>query len=254
MPFEKNEFLLVDYTMKVKETGELVDTTIADVAKKEGKYESDRVYEPVLVIVGEKRLIQGFEEDIEKNGEVGVERTIEVPPEKAYGRRDPRKVRTLSARELLRAGITPEVGKVIEYGNSVGVIKSVSGGRVLVDFNHPLAGRTMVITYRVVKKIEDPAEKIRHLLHRRLKRVPLEKFRVELRNDGKTALVEIPPEAFLERDLQIAKAIVAEEVYRYIGSIDTVVYQEKYTRKKGEEPSKKEESSGKSDELPDAEK
>ena len=236
MPFSKNDFLLVEYTIKVKETGELVDTTNAEIAKKEGKFEADRVYEPILVIVGEGRLIKGFEEDIEKNGEVGVERTVEIPPEKAYGKRDPRKVRTISARELLRAGITPEVGKVIEYGNSVGVIKSVSGGRVLVDFNHPLAGRTLVVTYKVVRKLEEPAEKIQYLLHRRLKRAPPEKFRVEIRDGDRTAVVEIPREVFLERDLQIAKAIVAEEVYRYIGSIDTIVYQERYQRRREEKP------------------
>ncbi len=224
MAIPKNSFVLIDYVLRIKDTGELVDTTMEDVAKKEGKYDPNKVYEPLLVIVGEGRVLKGLEEHIESSGEVGKEFEIEIPPEKAYGPRDPSKVRIFNARDLLRNGIVPEVGKTVEIGNAVGVIKAVSGGRVLIDFNHPLAGKTLVCKYRIVKVVEDDVEKVRHLLHRRYKRVPLDKFQVELDRDGGEVRVVTPREILLDRDLQLVKALVAEEIYRYLSYVKKVTY------------------------------
>ncbi len=224
MAIPKNSFVLIEYTLKVKDTGELIDTTIEDVAKKEGKYSPDRVYEPLLVIVGEGRVIKGLEEHIEQHGEVGKEFEIEIPPEKAYGERDPKKVKVFNARDLLRNGIVPEVGKTVEIGNAVGVIKSISGGRVLIDFNHPLAGKTLICKYRIIKVIEDDVEKIKHLLHRRYKRVPLDRFDVSVDKDKGEVRIVTPREILLDRDLQLVKAIVAEEIYRFLEGYNKVVY------------------------------
>ncbi|MEM2201624.1 MAG: FKBP-type peptidyl-prolyl cis-trans isomerase [Ignisphaera sp.] len=94
MPIPKNSFILIDYELRTKDTNELIDTTIEEIAKKENKYEAERVYEPLLVIVGENRVIQGLEEHIETSAEPNKEYEIVVPPEKAYGLRDPSKVKT----------------------------------------------------------------------------------------------------------------------------------------------------------------
>ncbi len=230
MAIPKNTFVLIEYTIRVKDTNELVDTTLEDVAKKEGRYDPEKVYEPILVIVGEGRLIPGFEEHIEQSGEVGKGLTVEIPPEKAYGARDPSKVKVLNARELLRSGIVPEVGKIIEIGGNVGVIRAISGGRVLVDFNHPLAGKTLICTYKIVKILEDDIEKIRYLLHRRYRRIPPDRFTVVIDENERRVTIEIPREIYFDRDIQIVKALVAEEIYKYIGKYDTVVYIEKFRR------------------------
>lgn len=230
MAISKNTFILVDYIIRVKDTNELIDTTIEEIAKKENKYDPERVYAPVLVIVGEGRLIPGFEEHIENSGEVNKEFTIEIPPEKAYGHRDPSKVKILNARELLRNGVVPEVGKVVEIGGSIGVIRAISGGRVLIDFNHPLAGKTLLCTYKILKVIEDDVEKIRYLLHRRYRRMTPERFVVVTDENEKKVMIELPREIYFDKDLQIVKALVAEEIYRYIGKYDTVIYVEKFSR------------------------
>ncbi len=224
MAIPKNTFVLIEYTLRVKDTGELVDTTSEELAKKEGKYSPDKVYEPLLVIVGEGRIIKGLEEHIEQQGEVGKEFEIEIPPEKAYGERDPGKVKIFNMRELLRNGIVPEVGKTVEIGNAVGVVKAISGGRVLIDFNHPLAGKTLVCRYKILRVIEDDAEKVKHLLHRRYKRVPLDKFAVEIDKEKKEVKVVTPREILLDRDLQLVKALVAEEIYRFLGDYQRVTY------------------------------
>ncbi|MEL9940259.1 MAG: FKBP-type peptidyl-prolyl cis-trans isomerase [Ignisphaera sp.] len=230
MAIPKNSFILVDYVIRAKETGELIETTIEEIAKKENRYEADRIYEPLLVIVGENRIIQGLEEHIENFGEVGKELQVEVPPEKAYGVRDPSKVKIVGMRELLKNNIVPEVGKTVELNGQIGIVKAVTGGRVLIDFNHPLAGKTLLCTYKIVKVVEDDAEKIKHLLHRRYRRVPVERFNVSIDQNSNSVTIEIPKEILLDRDLQLVKAIVAEEIYRFIGKYNTVVYVERFER------------------------
>jgi peptidylprolyl isomerase len=230
MPIPKNSFVLVDYELRIKDTKELVDTTIEDVAKKENKYEPDKVYEPLLVIVGENRVIKGLEEHIENSAEPNKDYEIEIPPEKAYGQRDPSKVRIYSLKTLIQKNVVPEVGKTIEIDGQIGIVKAISGGRVLIDFNHPLAGRTFICKYRVVKILEDVAEKVKWLLHRRYRRVPLERFNVVVDADKKNITIELPRELYLDRDLQLVKALVTEEIYRYIGDYKTVIFVEKYEK------------------------
>ncbi|MEM1526896.1 MAG: FKBP-type peptidyl-prolyl cis-trans isomerase [Ignisphaera sp.] len=230
MPIPKNSFILIDYELRTKDTNELIDTTIEEIAKKENKYEAERVYEPLLVIVGENRVIQGLEEHIETSAEPNKEYEIVVPPEKAYGLRDPSKVKTYNLRALLQRNIAPEVNKTVEIDGQIGIVKAVSGGRVLIDFNHPLAGKTILCRYKVVKVIEDATEKVKWLLHRRYRRSPLDRFNVSVDQDKKAITIELPKELYLDRDLQLVKALIVEEIYRYIGDLKTVVYIEKYEK------------------------
>jgi len=229
MPFSKNDFILVDYTLTIKESGEVIETTNADEAKKYNIFKPDEVYEPLLVIIGEGRVVEGFEEALSKS-DVGKEEVIEVPPEKAYGPRDPNKVRVIPLREFVRAGITPEVGKVVEIGGNLGIVRSVSGGRVIVDFNHPLAGKTLVYKFKIIKKIDDFIEKIKHLLHRRLKKISVDKFSVEFSKGEGRVTIELPREAYFMENIQVIKRIVAEELFRLFEDVKSVVYVEKYVR------------------------
>ncbi|MEM2390105.1 MAG: peptidylprolyl isomerase, partial [Ignisphaera sp.] len=158
------------------------------------------------------------------------ELTIEIPPEKAYGSRDPSKVRIVSIRELVKNNIVPEVGKTVDIGGQIGIVKAVTGGRVLVDFNHPLAGKTLICSYRIVKVVEDDVEKIKLLLHRRYRKIPTERFNVSINTNDNSITIELPREIHLDRDIQIVKALVAEEIYRYIGKYTTITYIERYSR------------------------
>lgn len=225
MPFDKGDFILVHYTAKVKESGELIDTTLEEVAKKENLYREDKVYEPLLVILGEHRVVAGLEEELEKM-DVGEEKVVEVSPSKAYGERDPSKVKTVSLREFSRRGITPRPGEIVEIGGLPAVIRSVSGGRVTVDFNHPLAGKTIIYEVKVVSKIENVNDKLKHLVHRRLKTIPLDSLKVRIMKG--TARVHLPKEAYLLEDLQYAKQAIARDVEKYLGEISKLEFIESY--------------------------
>ncbi len=229
MPLKEKDFVLVEYTMRVKDTGEVIETTSEEVAKSSGIYREGDVYGPKLMIIGEGRYVRGFEEAV-ASSEVGEEKTVEVEPSKAYGDRDPNKVKILSLRELAKLNIVPEPGKAIEIGGAVGIVKSISGGRVVVDFNHPLSGKTLVFTYKVVKRLEDPVEKIKHLMLRRSRRLSAEKLVVRISQDMLKVEIETPEEAILAEDLQIFKRTVAEDIFKYFPEVKQVVFIDNFFR------------------------
>lgn len=229
MPLKERDFVLVEYTVRVKDTGEVIETTSEDVAMSSGVYREGEVYGPKLLIVGEGRYVKGFEEAV-TSSEVGDEKTIEVEPSKAYGERDPGKVKILSLRELAKLNITPEPGKAIEIGGAIGVVKSISGGRVVVDFNHPLSGKTLVFTYKVVKKLEDPVEKVKHLIIRRSRRLNPEKLVVRISQDMIRVEIETPEEIVLAEDLQVFKKTVADDIFKYLPEVKQVVFIDSFFR------------------------
>lgn len=239
MPLQKGDFVLVDYVMRVKDTNEIIDLTIEDVAKKEKIYREDGVYEPALVILGEGWILRGIEEELYKM-DVGESKVIEVTPDKGFGERDPSKVKIVNARELTKRGITPRVGARVELDDGVAIIRRAEGGRVILDYNHPLAGRTITCEIKVVRKVEDVKERIRELVHTRIKRVDKEKFKIDVSGDG-VATVEIPPEAFTYEGLQYAKRGVALDIGRYIPGISTVKFVEVYASRQVKVERKEEE-------------
>ncbi|MDI9620209.1 MAG: FKBP-type peptidyl-prolyl cis-trans isomerase [Candidatus Nezhaarchaeota archaeon] len=227
MAFQKGDFLLVDYVMKVKDTNEVVDLTVEEIAKKEKVYREDGIYEPALVILGEGLIIKGVEEELYKM-DVGESRIVEVPPDKAFGERDPNKVKIVNARELAKRGIAPKLGARVETEDGLAIVRRAEGGRVVLDFNHPLAGRTIVCELKVVKKVDETKEKVKELIHARIKRIDKEKFKVEFPEPG-TLIIEVPPEAYTYDGLQYAKRGIALDVARYLKDINTVKFVEAYT-------------------------
>ncbi|MEM1610398.1 MAG: FKBP-type peptidyl-prolyl cis-trans isomerase [Sulfolobales archaeon] len=229
MPLKERDFVLVEYTVRVKDTGEVIETTSEEIAKNSGIYREGDVYGPRLMIIGEGRYVRGFEEAV-ASSEVGEEKTVEVEPSKAYGDRDPNKVKILSLRELAKLNIVPEPGKAIEIGGAVGIVKSISGGRVVVDFNHPLSGKTLVFTYKVMKKLEDPVEKIKYLMLRRSRRLSAEKLVVRISQDMIKVEIETPEEVILAEDLQIFKRTVADDIFKYFPEVKQVVFIDSFFR------------------------
>ncbi len=119
----------------------------------------DKVTEenPLPVVVGTGELLKGLEEVL-KDMKPGEEKTVELPPEKAFGERDPNKIAIIPLREFQKRNITPYPGLVIEADGMRGRVLSVSGGRVQVDFNHELAGKTVIYKVKVLKELKDPVE------------------------------------------------------------------------------------------------
>ena len=227
MPINNGDFLLVNYTLKVKETDETVGTTIESVAKETKLYHGEEKYEPYFVVVGEGWVPKGLDEAFAAF-EVGKANTVELPPEKAYGARDPKKVRLVPLRKFTAEGLSPVPGLQVNIDGKVAQVRAVGAGRVQVDYNHPFAGKTLIYDVTVEKIVETDEEKVRNLLHKRLPSVEEGKFGVNMEN-GKLQ-VEIPEEAFFLEGLQVAKQTVTADVGKFFPKIETVAFIETFKK------------------------
>ena len=95
----KGTLIYVNYTAKVKDTGEAIESTVEEEAKKLNIYDSERRYEPRLVSVGEDWVLKGLDEQISKM-DSGERKTVELAPEKAWGDRDPSLLRMIPIRKF----------------------------------------------------------------------------------------------------------------------------------------------------------
>ncbi|MEM1599200.1 MAG: peptidylprolyl isomerase [Sulfolobaceae archaeon] len=228
--FKNNDFIYIEYTAKIKDSGELVDTTSEEEAKKANIYDENKTYGPKLVILGENRLIKGLEEAL-YNFNLNEEKEIEIPPEKAYGERDNSKIKIVSLGELKRQGITPAPNKVLRLSDgSFAIIRSVSGGRVVLDLNHPLAGKTLVYKIKVVKVLENPKDKISALIERRFSSKYINSFSLELDDNKKELQIELPKELYLMEDLQLNIYSLAYEILTYVIPDYTIKFVQKYSK------------------------
>jgi len=155
---KQGDFIKIGYTAKL-EDGTVIDTTDEKVAKEYGIYDENARYGDIVVVVGEGNVVKGLDEQL-VGKEVGFKGEIVVPPEKAFGKYDPKKRETVSIKKFSER---PRPGQRVRLGNRVGIVERVIGRRAIVDFNHPLAGKTVVFEIEIKEKVEDLAEKIKAL-------------------------------------------------------------------------------------------
>jgi FKBP-type peptidyl-prolyl cis-trans isomerase 2 len=213
MPLLKGDFILLNYTAKVKETNEIFDTTFEEIAKKERLYKEGELYEPKLIVVGEGWVLKPLDETLLAM-KLRKAQTVEIPPEKAFGPRDPNKVKRVPLKHLTSKGKTPVVGMRIDYNGKMASVRSIGAGRVLLDFNPPLAGKTLIYEAVVEKKIKSKKAKIQSLVHRRIPVADQTKFVIALKE--KVLTINMPEDTFYIEGIQISKRGIAMDIQRLI--------------------------------------
>ncbi|HWQ47350.1 MAG TPA: peptidylprolyl isomerase [Methanosarcina sp.] len=141
----------VDYTGKL-ENGTVFDTSKEDVAKQAGIYVDGREYAPLTFVVGSGQVIQGFDEGV-IGMKVGEEKTLTIPPEKAYGEYEKARILDVPIEELNLSNRSeiPEAGQTLRdtYGNQYKVI-AVNDTHITLDANHELAGKTLIFDIKLI--------------------------------------------------------------------------------------------------------
>jgi len=206
----KGSLLYVDYIIKTKRDGKVFDCTMEDVARKEGIYKEDDRYEPMLVGIGWNWLLAAVEEEL-IGMKVGESKTIDVPPEKGSGPRDPSKIKLFAKTKLAKHGVRPIKGEEVKIGHERGVISQVLGRRVRVDFNSPLAGKTLVFDVTAKELITVP-----------------DQFGVSIK--GKTVTIEFPQASRYIEGIQYAEIGVASDVLKVIEKAKKVNFLVTYER------------------------
>ncbi len=121
----------------------------------EGKViDSSKGREPLEFQVGGRQMIQGFEKAL-MGMRVGEKKSFQVSPGEGYGQEDPRGIQEVS-RDKLPSDINPEVGMTLYARGSKGQtiparIIEVRKDVVVMNFNHPLAGKTLNFEVEIIE-------------------------------------------------------------------------------------------------------
>jgi FKBP-type peptidyl-prolyl cis-trans isomerase 2 len=158
---KEGDFVKLEYTGTYD--GKIFDTTDENLAKKENLFNKNTIYGPVTIVVGAGHLIKGLEEALIGKKE-GEEFEITIPPEKAFGKKNPKLLKIIPLKTFKEQKINPYPGMTINVDNLLGVIVSVSAGRVIVDFNHPLAGKELTYKVKIHKIVNDKKEQLSSLV------------------------------------------------------------------------------------------
>ncbi len=225
---KNGDLILLDFTAKVKDTGDLIETTIEEEGKKIGEFDEDFVFKPRLVAVGASWVLKGLDEALEE-AEVGNQVNIEISPEKGFGVRDTSKTRLIPLRKFRDKADQVTVGAEIEIDGRIGIVRFVGSGRAQIDFNHRYAGRTLEYNFTVVKKIEQNEEMINEIIERR---IPNSIGKINVKVEQNIASIVIPDEYFLLEGLQIIKRAIANEIMKYVNDVNEVSYIEQFKEDK----------------------
>src|SRR5215213_5280223 len=233
MTFDKGSLILLDYTARIKDNGEIFETTIEEDAKKSNLYDPTRKYEPRLISVGEGWVLKGLDEALTST-DVGQKLSVEISPDKGFGERDTNKVRMIPQRKLGEKANEVKVGDVLELDDRTGIVRYIGSGRVQMDYNHRLASRVLVYDVNVVKKIESNEDKIKYLLKRRL---PLDDEKAKFEYNSDTVVIELSEDISLLDGLQIIKKAVTTDIFKFVNGLNKITFQEVYLAQKAKDSS-----------------
>lgn len=137
MAIKNGSKVTFDYTLTVD--GKVVDTS-------DGKA-------PLEYTQGDGKLIPGLTKQME-GMKAGDEKTITVKPEEAYGNSDPKAFKEYPL-SMLPKEMKPQVGMILQGSDAQGRtfpsrIAEVKKDTVVMDFNHPLAGKTLSFKVKIV--------------------------------------------------------------------------------------------------------
>lgn len=158
MVLQKKDFVEIEFTGKIK-GGEIFDSNIKKDLEKLNPNENPK---PLTFSLGEGMFMKGID-DFLIGKEIG-KYTIELSPEKAFGPRVKEFVQMVPIKLFQSQNVRPVPGAVFNFDGRIAKILSVSGGRVMVDFNNPLAGKEVIYEINILKKVDDLNEKAKSLI------------------------------------------------------------------------------------------
>lgn len=166
---KKNDFIELEYTGIVKETSIIFDTTNKMLAQKSGIFNPKIDYTPAVICVGQNQLIAKLDDHL-IGKEINKEYDIDL--NKAFGAKDAKLLKFVSRTTFKKQNVNPEPGMQVQIDGHVGSIRTVNGGRILVDFNNPLASKDITYKVKVNKVLDSDEEKVKALIKLELRIKP----------------------------------------------------------------------------------
>ena len=216
---KKHDFVELEYTGRTKEDNAVFDTTEEKVARQNDAYDEHSDYRPAVICIGENFLVKMLEEQL-IGKETGKDYVIEVSHQDAFGNKDAKLIQMIPLNKFRQQKIEPFPGLQLNIDGVFGIIRTVSGGRCMVDFNHPLAGKDLVYEVKINKIVHDDKEKLNSLLKMLLH---VKDAEIELKDGSATISLkhEMPKEAHQELQKVVDRLVPA------VKKLDFTIAQEK---------------------------
>ncbi|MBL7160253.1 MAG: peptidylprolyl isomerase [Candidatus Aenigmarchaeota archaeon] len=208
------DFIKIDFLGKIVSTGQIFDFTQEEVAKKEGLHNTEHKYVPALVIIGDNMVIPGVEKHL-KEMKIGEEKEFTVPPEEAFGPRNPKLVKLFPMSAFIKQNINPVPGAFVEIEKMRGKVQSAAAGRVRVDFNHPLAGKELEYWIKITAQITTAESKVSELFSY---------YSIPHTPEIQDAALTIETDKPIPHEM---KSFIEEIIAKWVKSIKTVKFSEK---------------------------
>lgn len=229
MVIKEGDFIRLSYTGSVSDR--IFDTTDEAEAKTAGIHSEKALYGPVTICVGQKHVIVGLDEEL-VGKKAGAGGSVTVQPDKAFGERDPKKLQSFPKNKFTEKPVRGMPVKLEEMGE--GTVVDVIGSRVIVDFNAPLAGQTLVYKYKVEELVSSPLDQLKGLIHLYAGR------EMEIALDSGKATVTLPAGINYDRRWLLWRGRIIHEGFELIKGIEEIVLVESYKKPEKKDEKKEE--------------
>jgi FKBP-type peptidyl-prolyl cis-trans isomerase 2 len=155
---KKGDFVELDYDGYIKDDNLLFDTTDEKKAKEHGIFSQKTEYGKIIICIGEHQILPGIDRFLE--GKEPGKYEISLTPEEAFGKKDSKLLKLIPSSAFKKSEVKPMQGLQVNIDGMIGIIRSVNGGRIIVDFNHPLSGKDIRYELKVDRIVEDDSEKV----------------------------------------------------------------------------------------------
>jgi len=141
----EKKVIAIEYSLKDANTQEQLDSNVGSA--------------PLEFISGTGQIIPGLESELIKM-DMGIKTDVLVQPADGYGEINKEAIQTLPKEQF--AGVELEEGMSLygtgENGETIQVVvQSFDDDEVTIDYNHPMAGRTLLFTVEILE-IRDATE------------------------------------------------------------------------------------------------
>ncbi|MFH1133659.1 MAG: FKBP-type peptidyl-prolyl cis-trans isomerase [Nanoarchaeota archaeon] len=201
---KENDFIEISYTGMVD--GLVFDTTDEKVAQANGMFDPQHQYGPVIICLGRGHVLPGLDAQL-MGKELGKQHQIFLSADQAFGRKRADLIQLIPTGKFRKEQIIPEPGLRVQIDGRMGLVKTVTGGRTLVDFNHPLSSKDVTYEVTIHRVVTDIAERVKAFFSRELGALP------EVTMQESNATVKFPqtlPAEITDRIAETLKGMIPE--------------------------------------------
>jgi FKBP-type peptidyl-prolyl cis-trans isomerase 2 len=161
---QKKDFIEIEFTGRVK-NGEVFDSNIKeDLEKLHHGHDHPIETEPFILCLGEGMFLKSIDDFLIGKPENTATYEINLSPEQAFGKRNAQLIQRIPIKIFREQKINPVPGFSFNFDGRIGRVLASSSGRVIVDFNNPVAGKDVVYKVKILRKISDINEKAKALI------------------------------------------------------------------------------------------